>query len=150
MNLYFEKANENDAEDIVNVQNQSFYMDYIDYGSCPAYGRTKESVVESMKNNFTYKIVVDSRIVGKISAKKINDEGEYHLECLCVIPEYENQGIGKKAIIFIESQFPDAKYWSLETPADKSKNHHFYKGCGYHITGNTNDGVELVILFKEL
>lgn len=57
-----------------------------------------------MKSNITFKIVIDYEVIVKVSAKK-NEYDECHLDCLCIIPEYENKGIGKKAVAFIEKQF---------------------------------------------
>lgn len=44
--------------------------------------------------------MLDGIPVGKVS---VHEEADTcHLDCLCVIPQYENQGIGEKAIEFIE------------------------------------------------
>lgn len=124
MEIEFIKASEDDAEKFVEVQNKSFYSDYLKYGMCPGYGRNAKEIIEAMKNDFVFKIVVDKEVVGKISVKQIKDD-EYHVNCLCIIPEYENKGIGQKAMAFIEKQFSYAKKWSLETPADNLRNHYF-------------------------
>jgi ribosomal protein S18 acetylase RimI-like enzyme len=148
MMIEFVKATEADAAKFVEVQNKSFYADYLRYGECPGYGRTAESIAESMKRNYAYKITADGEVVGKISASE-KENGECHLDCLCVIPEYENRGIGRQAVSFIEKQFPRAIKWSLETPADKVQNHYFYQKCGYKIIDKTMDGnVEIVIFGK--
>lgn len=78
----------------------------------------------------------------------VNKDNTYYLDCLCVIPEYENKGIGQKAVRFIESQFPDAVCWALETPADKEKNL-FYKKMGYAITNEYMNGSVKVVLFEK-
>ena len=150
MEIEFIKASEDDAEKFVEVQNKSFYSDYLKYGMCPGYGRNAKEIIEAMKNDFVFKIVADKEVVGKISVKQIKDD-EYHVNCLCIIPEYENKRIGQKAIAFIEKQYPHAKKWSLETPADKLRNHYFYKKCGYKIVDKMIDGtVELVVFEKEI
>ena len=142
------KATRADAEIFVEVQNKSFYQDYMKYGECLGYGRTAESVAEVMERNSAYKILADGEIIGKVSARE-NENGDCHLDCLCVIPEYENRGIGRQAVSFIEKQFPKAKNWSLETPADNSRNRYFYEQCGYSVVDKMMDGnVEIVILGK--
>lgn len=147
MKIEFIEATEADAEKFVEIQNNAFYADYIKYGACPGYGRTTESMAESMKRNSAFKIVADGEIVGKVSAKE--DNGACHLDCLCVIPEYENRGIGHQAVAFIEKQFPSAKKWSLETPCDKERNHRFYKQCGYTVVDKMMDGdIEIVVFGK--
>lgn len=152
MNVEFIKASEYDAEEFVKVQNKAFYLDFKKYGACPGYGRTPVSMIASIKQYYhTYKIVVDGKIIGKVSANE-KEKGKCHLGCLCIIPEYENKGIGKKAVKFIESKFKDATEWTLETPKDKVKNHHFYKSLGYEIIGEMTEekGVHLSIFYKKV
>lgn len=148
MDIQFETPCEQDAEALRQVHNKAFYADFIKYGLCPGYGRTVESIRDAMNSSITYKIIADNVIVGKISAKTVNDSCEYHLECLCVIPEYENKGIGKLAVEHLERQHPDATKWSLETPADNKRNIRFYERCGYSVTGSINDGIALAVLSK--
>ena len=42
MGIEFRKADRVDAELLVDIYNASFYSDFIRYGECPAYGKTKE------------------------------------------------------------------------------------------------------------
>lgn len=148
MKIEFMKATEKDAEKFVEIQDKSFYADYMKYGYCPGYGKTVQSLAESIKKNMSFKIMADGKVVGKVSAKE-NERNECHLDCLCIIPEYENRGIGQVTVAFIEKQFPNAVKWSLETPADKLRNHYFYEKCGYTITRKEKDGnVEIVIFEK--
>jgi len=149
MEIQFETPLDCDAEALVEVQNKSFYSDYIKYGLCPAYGRTPEQIIDAMRRVCTYKIVADGRIIGKVSAHRLDEEGAMHLDCLCVLPEYENRGIGRMAVAYIEEAFPEAKSWTLETPADSERNRQFYKKCGYTAADIIFDGIELVI-FKKL
>lgn len=143
----FVRAEDCDADIFVEIQNKSFKEDYLRYGECPGYGRTLKSMLVSMKKNIQYKIMSDDIPVGKISAHEESDT--CHLDCLCVIPQYENQGIGQKAVKFIESQFPNAKSWYLETPSDKKRNHYFYIKCGYEITDEKMDGNVKVVIFSK-
>ena len=148
MAILFEPAKLEDIEDFIRVQNLSFYEDYIKYGCCPGYGRTYESMKTSMETCIVYKIVADGEIIGKISVRDDKD-GNYFLGCLCVIPAYENKGIGQSAIRFMESKLSDAIHWSLETPADKERNLYFYKKCGFRVTKEYMDGpVKIVLLEK--
>jgi ribosomal protein S18 acetylase RimI-like enzyme len=83
--------------------------------------------------------------------KRKFEDGTYYLGCLCVIPPYENKGIGKEAIRFIESEFPNATIWTLQTPADKERNHYFYKKMGYTIVNECKEGsVKLSIFEKKI
>lgn len=126
MKIEFSRATFGDVNDLIQVQNQSFYLDYLKYGECPGYNHSQESMTNIVLNRTTYKILCDEKIVGDIIIRD-NGNGDYYLGGLCVIPQHENNGIEKAAMKFIESQLLDANHWSLETPADKERNHYFYQ-----------------------
>ncbi len=149
MEIKFERATIDDVEALINVRNKSFYADYLKYGECPGYNISKEKMINSVLNKISYKIVCDNQIVGNISVRD-NQDNTYYLSCLCVIPDYENKGIGKEAIRFIESEFPNATLWTLETPADKIGNHYFYKKAGYSIIKEYLDGSVKIVLFEKI
>lgn len=148
MNVRFEKATINDAETLIEVRNKSFYEDYIKYGECPGYNISKEDMANSILNRIAYKIICDNQVVGNISIRD-NKDGTYYIGCICVIPDYENKGIGQRAIRFIESEFPDASVWTLQTPADKERNHYFYKKMGYTIVKEFIEGSVKLVEFKK-
>lgn len=83
-------------------------------------------MTNSILNRISYKIICNNQVVGNICVRD-NGDGTYYIGTLCVTPDYENKGIGEKAIRFIESEFPNACIWTLQTPADKEKNYYFYK-----------------------
>lgn len=148
MNIEFKRADIYDVDELINIQNQSFYADYIKYGECPGYNHSKESMTNIILNRITYKIICDNQIVGDIIIKDNHDD-TYYLGGLCVIPDYENKGIGQEAMKFIEKQFPSAAIWTLETPADKKRNHYFYKKMGYNIVKEYMDGSVKIVLFEK-
>ena len=148
MNIKFERATVDDADELINVRNQSFYEDYVRYGECPGYNTSKERMTNTILNRIVYKIISDNKIIGNISIKD-NHDSTYNLGCICVIPDYENKGIGQKAIRFIENEFSDATLWTLETPADKKRNHYFYKKAGYVITEEYTDGSVRIVSFEK-
>jgi hypothetical protein len=49
MNLKYIKAKKDDANMLIEIYNASFYDDFIKYGECPAYGRTRASMEESIE-----------------------------------------------------------------------------------------------------
>jgi len=148
MDIFFEKSSPSDVKKIIKVRNKAFYEDFIKYGEFPGYNCTEGGVANAILERFVFNIVCDGEIVGNISVRD-DGNGEFHLNCLCIIPEYENCGIGQKAMVFIESQFATAKHWSLETPADKKRNLYFYQKHGYIITKEYMDkSIKLVLLEK--
>jgi len=148
MKVEFKIVTTDDIDELINVRNQSFYEDYIKYGECPGYNHTRESMKNTILSRIVYKIICDDKIIGNISIRD-NKDDTYHLCCLCVIPEYQNKRIGQEALRFIESKYSNATTWTLETPADKEKNHHFYKKFGYNIVKEYMDGSVKLVLFEK-
>ena len=147
MHIRFEHAVSDDADTLIAVQNQAFYSDFIQYGVCPGYNRSHDSMIASISRRHVYKILCDEVVIGNIIVRD-EGNGDYYLGCICIVPEHENKGIGQLAMQFIDSHFPDAKRWSLETPADKARNHYFYKKHGYKVTKEYDvDGV-LISFFE--
>ena len=148
MEIKFERATIDDAETLIQIRNRCFYEDYIKYGVCPGYNITKEHMMESILHKISYKIICDNQVVGNISIRD-NRDNTYYLSCLCVIPDYEYKGIGQSAIQFIEREFPDANLWTLETPADKVRNHYFYKKMGYSIVKEFDEEPVKLVAFEK-
>jgi len=147
MRIQFQRATAADVDQLIEVQNKSFYSDYMKYGECPGYHHTKESMTDIVQNRIVYKMICDDQTVGDIIVRD-NEDHTYFLGCLCVIPEYENQGIGQQAIHYLEHEFPSATRWSLETPEDKSRNHYFYKKMGFEIIKEYMHGSVRIVLFE--
>lgn len=148
MNLTIERAVPEDAKELIQIQNAAFWDDFQRYGECPGYGKTQEKMLRVINNAFTFKIMANQKIVGDMIIKGC--DGRYHLSGLCVIPEYQNKGIGQFAMEYLNTGFPDAVHWSLETPADRTRNHYFYMKFGFQITREYLKGkVNLVFLEKD-
>jgi ribosomal protein S18 acetylase RimI-like enzyme len=139
-NIEFRKAEIADAEVLVDIYNSSFYDDYVKYGECPAYGRTKEEMEQSIIDYPKFLIISDGKPVGCISCKEL-ESGAYEVGCLCVIPEFQGRGIGTAAMEFAKSFYSDWVSFTLVTPVDKSQNVKFYtEKCGFDIESEEMDG----------
>lgn len=140
MDLEIKAATTEDAELLVDIYNKAFYEDYVKYGECPGYGKSVSDMIKSINETSKYIAYVGSAAVGAISVLK-KDDGLYYLGALCVIPEYQRQGIGHKLFEFFKEQNKDWKKIELVTPADKEKNINFYtKKCGFNIDYEEMDG----------
>lgn len=150
MNLKYVKAKKEDADMLIELYNTSFYDDYMKYGECPAYGKTKESMEESIEKFPKLIIYCDDIPVGVISVAN-KGAGEYYLGCLCVIPKYQGKGIGTQAIKHMLEYYTDWSKITLKTPEDKKENINFYTNkCGFEIYGTEMDGnVEVVNFIME-
>ena len=147
MRIGFRKAFTSDAELLIDIYNSAFYRDYIRYGTCPAYGKTKEMMEQSILDYPKFLIIYDSRPVGCISCKEAWN-GICEIGCLCVLPEYQGKGIGTAAVEFIKTYYRDWKQITLVTPADKEENVRFYtKKCGFDIQSVEMDGCVKVYRF---
>ncbi len=67
MEITFRKADIADAELLIEIYNSAFYRDYLKYGECPAYGKTKEMMKNSIINYPKFLILCDNKPVGSIS-----------------------------------------------------------------------------------
>lgn len=140
MKIEYRKASIADAELLIDIYNSSFYSDYVKYGECPAYGKTKAMMEKSIINYPKFIILCNSKPVGCISCQKV-EVGIYEIGCLCVIPEFQGKGIGTQAIEFVRSHYEDWEKLTLITPEDKKENVKFYKEkCGFDIVSTEIDG----------
>lgn len=147
MDIEFTEAKTEDAELLIDIYNAAFYSDYIKYGECPAYGRTREMMEQSILDYPKFLILHDGKAVGCISCKEL-EEGTYEVGCLCVIPEYQGKGIGTAAMEFARSYYSDWERFTLVTPADKDENVRFYtEKCGFDIQSDEMDGNVRVVRF---
>lgn len=140
MHINYREAHREDAELLIRIYNLSFYDDYIRYGECPAYGRSRADMEASIGKYPKLIIYYDDIPIGVVSAAR-KEQGEYDLGCLCVIPEYQGRGIGTQAIRYLQEYYPDWRRITLITPADKLENVEFYtRKCGFRIEGTEMDG----------
>lgn len=147
MKIEYRQANMADAELLIEIFNASFYSDYIKYGECPGYGKTKEMMEKSIINYPKFIIQCDSKPIGCISCKKL-ENNIYEIGCLCVIPTYQGKGIGTQAIEYIKSLYKDWYKFTLITPVDKQENVKFYtERCGFDIVSSEMDGNVEVVRF---
>lgn len=139
MSLRFVKASKKDADLIVEIYNAAFYDDFIKYGRCPAYGKTKEQMEVSIEKFPKLIVFYEDNPVGIISVE-IKEKGVYYVCCFCVIPTYQGKGIGKQAFHYWLELYKDWKKITLITPADKEENIKFYtEKCGFTVDGTEMD-----------
>lgn len=93
MKITYRKAEKKDADILIDIYNAAFYDDYLKYGECPAYGRTKEKMELSIINSPKLIIMFEKIPVGVLSFVN-SGEGVYSIGCFCIIPKYQGMGIG--------------------------------------------------------
>lgn len=150
MKAEYRKASVGDAVLLVHIYDLSFYADYLKYGECPGYGRSKAEMEESILRYPKYIILCSGEPVGCVSCME-TEPNVYEIGCLCVIPEFQGRGLGTQAIEFVKTLCGDWEKLTLVTPADKTENIKFYtEKCGFRVMSTERDGkVELVRLILE-
>ena len=140
MEVRYRQAKQEDADLLIDIYNKSFYADFLRYGECPAYGKTKAQMQKSIATFPKEIIICDNNPAGAMSVEN-RGNGEYYVGCLCVIPAYQHRGIGTQAIRHLLESHEDWMLLSLITPEDKEENIHFYtQKCGFSIAGTELDG----------
>lgn len=77
-----------------------------------------------------FKILLDETLVGGFVVFDLGHD-HYELGRIYVDPAFQDRHIGAQAMAFIETAFPQATRWTLDTPVWATRNHHFYEQCGY-------------------
>ncbi|MCR4645557.1 MAG: GNAT family N-acetyltransferase [Oscillospiraceae bacterium] len=140
MNIGYRKAEIADAELLIEIYNAVFYSDYLKYGECPAYGKTKAMMEASILRYPKFIILLDNQPVGCVSCKQV-EARVYEVGCLCVVPAHQGKGIGTQAIKYVTSYYEDWDRFTLVTPMDKTENVRFYtEKCGFSIVATEMDG----------
>ena len=138
MDITFERATPEDAEKLLEIQKEAFQEAlrlYEDYGTNPAFD-SLQKITHRILSHHYYKVMADGTMVGGVHAED-KGEGRYYLHRIFIHPRYENLGIGKQAMTFIENleACRNASVWMLDTPHKSYKNHAFYEKLGYVKTG---------------
>lgn len=128
--ISFERAKESDAPGLLKAKVRAFEEDLKRYGFGPPGYDSIEDTKRAINKAAYYKILSDGNIIGGFS---IYEQGgaRFELGSIYIDPDYQNLGVGSKAIGFIENQFPQARKWILDTPYLNFRNHHFYEKAGY-------------------
>lgn len=130
MNFRFALAQPEDAETLTATAVRAFAEEAKKYGGNPPGLASVERHLSPIQAGLYYKILAADQIVGGVIIEA-KGEGHYHLNTIFVDLAWQNKGIGAQAIKFLEQAVPQAKRWSLKTPALSHGNHHFYEKMGF-------------------
>ena len=146
--LVYKNAEISDADVLIEIYNSAFYDDFVRYGQCQAYGKSKEEMEQSIRD-YPKTIAYDQdKAVGVVSCKA-EEPGKYYIGCLAVVKEAQGRGIGTELLNHFMSEHPDWKELTLVTPKDNERNIRFYtKRFGFDIVGEEVDGAVTVLWFK--
>ena len=152
--VYLKKASIQDAKAIHEMQIKSFkqlLVKYKDYDTNPA-----AETLDKIKERFAYDnvdhffICLQNENIGYIRIQYV-DKNTCRISQMCIGPDYQNKGYAQAAIKKIESFYPNAKKWLLDTIKQELKLRHLYEKMGYKLTGvekNIKEGMDLVYYEK--
>jgi len=150
--ITIEKVQDADVETMTGVKQRAFEAELKKYGVSPEVFCTDEWTRHAMTHGDYYKILQDTQIVGGLHVFVFGQDfyNCHELNSIFVLPEYQNQGIGTRAIRFLEETYPFARKWRLETPSLSFGNHHFYEKNGFVKVREVNEGeVTVFIYYRE-
>ena len=154
--LTIRKSNEDEKSALKKTLLESFVQASLeDYGNktnLPPGVADGSQIDKIGEDKIIFSLLWDKQIVGGIIIE-LKESKENYLQTLWVIPKYQNKGIGKDAINFLEKKYPDTKAWVLETPSLATRNRHFYEKLGYKKIGEVkfdNHPVVLINYKKEI
>ena len=149
------EAKREDLELLYSMQLKAFaalYEKYQDKETSPATEPFERTLQRFSNTNVTYYLILeDDSIIGSIRVRK--QEKIYVLVQILILPEYQNRGLAQLAIKKVESLYPDAEYWRLDTIAQEDKLCHLYSKMGYQKTGeieHIKDGMDIVFFEKQV
>ncbi|WP_395940854.1 GNAT family N-acetyltransferase [Bacillus sp. FJAT-22090] len=146
------KATNADAEQLFDIQRSVFmplYEKYQDHKTTPV-NQTFERFEERLKIGDFYKIILDHTIVGSVHVYA-KSPGVMRLHMINILEEFQGKGIAQQVMLRIESMYPEASIWELDTILQEKRNCYLYEKMGYVQTGDiwkVNDNMTLVHYVK--
>lgn len=100
-------------------------------GGPPGYSSEKVNL-KLIRGTDYYKVrLEDYTTIGGIIISTRNQKG--YIQRMFIDLPYQEQGIGKYVIDYIQSIYPLIEEWELETPCDNIRTNRFYSKCGFEI-----------------
>jgi GNAT superfamily N-acetyltransferase len=136
--IQIERASAEDADKLRQIGVQAFAHDSERYGAPTAGIDLVENHREWIERYHYYKITAGAEIIGGVMV--VPDGDCYYLEALFITPALQNQGMGTRAMRFVEEAYPTAEKWALYTAHLSHRTQRFYEKLGYEKVGQTNPG----------
>ena len=140
--IIIERAKTSDAKALTYISKRVFDDDSRRFlnrecGGPPGYSSEK---VNSKYIRYTeyYKVrLEDYTTIGGIIISLKDSKG--YIQRMFIDIMYQNQGLGKYVIDYIQMIYPDIEVWELETPCENIRTNRFYSKCGFKLF-NTEKG----------
>ena len=147
--MIIERADMNDAEEILNLQKLAYQSEAAIYedDTIPPLTQTLDEIKADFHKQVFLKAFDQGRIIG--SVRGYIREDTCFIGRLIVHPEFQNQGIGTQLMNEIENDFGKAKRFELFTGHKSEKNISLYQKLRYQTFRMQKVTENLNLLFME-
>ena len=153
--IKLKKAEKSDCPLLHRIQTESFaslLTKYRDYSTNPA-AEPLDKIYMRFDQEYTdyYLILEGASIAGML--RVCNYGAKCRLSPICILPEFRGRGYACAAINIMETLYPKAAYWELDTILQEDALCRFYEKLGYVQTGeyrNIKEGMDLVFYQKQI
>ena len=150
MSISLKKAEMNDCKQIHEMQVESFaplLEKYNDYHTNPG-AESVDRVEQKMTQEFTsyYFICLNNETIGAVRVGQV-DDNIFRISPIFILPQYQNMGYAQQAMLAVESIYPQAKRWELDTIKQETMQCYLYEKMGYRPTGkeeNIQEGMTII------
>lgn len=150
------KAVKEDLPLIHKLQLESFkalLKKYKDYSTNPGTeGIERIEARFNQKETTYYLIMYNDNPVGAIRLYYCQEANSCRISPMFIHPDYQNKSLGQEAVHVLESLYPHASVWNLDTIVQEDKLCHFYEKLGYKDTGKREqikEGMDLIYYSKK-
>ncbi len=102
--------------------------------SAPDGFNNPEWYFNAATTGYLYKIIFNGELAGGFVVFRTG-QFNFQLERIFILPEYQNLGLGKKAISYAIKRFPEGKVWYTDVKPSWEKYSLFLTGCGFFESG---------------
>lgn len=130
--LSLKKAELEEADELYELQRKVFtpmLRKYEDYEISPAT-QAKEKFLKRFEKGDYYKILYSGSLAGSVFVYE-KEPGIMKFHIINILDEYQNMGIGQEVMKRLESMYPQADSWELETILSEERNCYLYEKMGY-------------------
>lgn len=117
-------------EDISRITDISIAVFSHEADSAPEGYRNQEWYFNITNTGYLFKIQFNGEIIGGFVAFKTS-QLNFQLDRIFILPEYQNLGIGKKAVNYAFKRFPEATVWYTDVKSQWKKYSSFLVRCGF-------------------
>ncbi|MCK5758280.1 MAG: GNAT family N-acetyltransferase [Clostridiales bacterium] len=143
--LIIDQACPEDITYIAKISESVFSKDIV---SAPDGFDNPEWYFNISDTGYLYKIIFNGELAGAFVAFRTGHLN-FQLERIFILPEYQNLGIGKKAVYYALKRFPEAKVWYTDVKPSWDRYSLFLKRCGFFESGFiTNSSTRYIKLLK--